>query len=61
MLTYVGVGHEYLGFNRQYLAALISNLNVFYTLLRLAWRRAGGHSVTVTVTLAPMGFTVSFQ
>jgi hypothetical protein len=28
----VVVGHEYLGFNRQYLAALIPNLNVFYTL-----------------------------
>jgi hypothetical protein len=28
----IGVGHEYLGFNRQYLAALILNLNVFYTL-----------------------------
>jgi hypothetical protein len=29
----VGVGHEYLarGFNRQYLAALILNLNVFYS------------------------------
>ena len=28
----VGVGHEYLGFNHQYVAALIRNLNVFYTL-----------------------------
>jgi hypothetical protein len=30
----VGVGHEYLGFsfNHQYLAALIRNMNVFYTL-----------------------------
>jgi hypothetical protein len=26
------VGHEYLGFNHQYLAALLRNLNVFYTL-----------------------------
>ena len=28
----IGVGHEYLGFNHQYLAALICYLNVFYTL-----------------------------
>ena len=32
----VGVGHEYLGFNRQYLAALIPNLNVFTANLHFA-------------------------
>ena len=32
----VGVGHEYLGFNRQYLAALIPNLNVFTVNLHFA-------------------------
>jgi len=32
----VGVGHEYLGYNRQYLAAFIPNLNVFTVNLHFA-------------------------
>ena len=51
----VGVGHEYLGFNRQYLAALIPNLNVFTVNLHFAnmakWGKySGAHAPGWRVT-----------